>query len=116
MGMFNEVFAPCPECGSSGYTQIAQLVSGFGGFYLTNFSTLEKLDSDDVESLYQMVEGESFECQNEDCRHYFKFVPEGYASRFSSAVLRQRAESIEKDILSHPSYEVYQFSHSDESR
>ena len=42
MGMFNEVFDNCPDCGRhTGYLQIRQIVLGFGNFDLADLAWLK---------------------------------------------------------------------------
>lgn len=70
MGMYNEVFANCPECSGQGYLQIGQIVLGFGGFNISNPEGLaEQLDEDDLRTLHERVKDETFVCQ--DCHHGF---------------------------------------------
>lgn len=63
MGMYNEVFQPCPNshCGI-GYAQIPQIVDGFGGFYLNKPETFEELSTEHLERLLAYVEDEIFIC------------------------------------------------------
>jgi hypothetical protein len=64
MGMYNEVFKKCPDCGGCGYMQIAQVTLGFGGFDLDDFYSLERLDEDDLKLLHARVALGRFKC---DC-------------------------------------------------
>lgn len=69
MGMYNEVFCNCPACGGTGYMQIGQIVLGFGGFNLNDYSTLEDLSEEDLLELRARILKENFICQ--DCGHVF---------------------------------------------
>lgn len=75
MGMYNEVFYPCPEnCGGYGYLQIHQIVLGFGGFYLdtrTQFCSESVIDlsNEDLLELKEAVVDELFTC--EVCKNSF---------------------------------------------
>ena len=63
MGMYNEVWATCPECGfGQCYMQISQVVLGFGDFRLDNMSTLEGLTDDEIRTLKRYVLEDDFHC------------------------------------------------------
>lgn len=65
MGMYNEVFSTCPDCGGNGYMQIGQIVMGFGGFNIDRPSELaEDLNETDLIELYSRVVERDFVCQN----------------------------------------------------
>lgn len=63
MGMYNEVFCRCPECGSYAYMQISQIVLGFGGFYLDQPETMADLDDDELIRLREAVAEDPFRCE-----------------------------------------------------
>jgi hypothetical protein len=67
MGMYNEVYADCPECGASCYMQISQVVFGFGGFNLDDLSTFDRLSDKEVEQVRDLVMEEDFFCNNDEC-------------------------------------------------
>jgi len=71
MGMYNEVFYPCPKCQHYGYMQISQIVNGFGNFYLDNPQTLMELNKDQLNLLKEYIKEDWFNCQNKDCNHQF---------------------------------------------
>lgn len=82
MGMYNEVYKFCPECGGVGYTQIPQIVLGFGGFDLDNFKSIEgRLTVEEIEKLHEYVKDKYFTCQQADCHHHFKFDEKGTKTR-----------------------------------
>jgi len=77
VGMYNEVFDACPDCGRhAGYMQICQVVLGFGNFDLTDLAELKRrfdtgdLSSSDIDRLVQRLEDSDalFRCggQSED--------------------------------------------------
>lgn len=68
MGMYNEVFAKC-DCGAYAEIQIAQIVLGFGGFYLDRPSTMEELSTRQKRELADAVKGRAFQCQG--CGYQF---------------------------------------------
>ncbi len=68
MGMYNEVFKICPECGKRAEMQISQIVLGFGGFDLDNYHTLEALNSEQLLTLKSEILQDNFKCAN---GHYF---------------------------------------------
>lgn len=71
MGMYNEVFKKCPNCGGCGYLQIHQIVLGFGGFNLDSLESIaEELSVDEIKELKDAVENEWFICR--DCDKSFK--------------------------------------------
>lgn len=69
MGMYNEVFYPCPKnCGGYGYLQIQQIVLGFGGFYLDKriefcSESVRELTEEALIELKDAVTGELFTCE-----------------------------------------------------
>jgi len=71
MGMYNEVFCECPCCGKLAYTQIGQIVSGFGGFNLGDPDSLMDLSKDQLKDLREAIDDTYFECEN--CGNYFKY-------------------------------------------
>lgn len=68
MGMYNEVFKQCPECGKYGYMQIPQIVLGFGNFYLDDITTLRDLSNEDLLQLKEYVKDGNFRCE---CGNFF---------------------------------------------
>lgn len=64
MGMYNEVFYPCPEpnCFGSGYMQIAQLVYGFGGFSPLIPDSLKELTVEQLHQLKAAIVEDNFRC------------------------------------------------------
>lgn len=90
MGMYNEVFDECPQCGKrSGYLQISQLVLGFGEFDIADLAYLKKrydrgdLTADDLQRLAAAIEGEVFCCRADrlgedrasECHHSWRPDP-----------------------------------------
>lgn len=73
MGMFNEVFCTCPQCGSQSYLQVPEFVLGFGGFDLENPETLLELSYEDLDDLRAIIDKEHFRC--EKCKNYFLYSP-----------------------------------------
>lgn len=73
MGMFNEIFCKCPQCGAQGYLQLPEFVLGFGGFDLENPETLLELSYEDLDALRAIIDKESFNC--EKCENYFLYSP-----------------------------------------
>jgi len=79
MGMYNEVYKDCPECGKPCYIQISQVVLGFGGFRLDRPESMEDLTQDQKEYLAEILnrEGVKFWCngepdqKHEGCGHSF---------------------------------------------
>lgn len=71
MGMYNEVWYPCPEpeCNGMGLMQISQIVMGFGNFRLHDLDTLSELSEDELRELKERVLEDDFSC--EDCGHVF---------------------------------------------
>ena len=70
MGMYNEVFKRCPECGNLNDIQISQVELGFGGYYLDQPSTMYHLDIEDKNKLKRRVEAEDFHCSG--CGNMYK--------------------------------------------
>ena len=69
MGMYNEVWKRCPECGHSAYMQIPQMVLGFGNFNLDEPESIaEQLSEDEILQLFEYIKGDKFECE---CGNYF---------------------------------------------
>lgn len=73
MGMYNEVFKECPECGGKMYLQIPQVVYGFGGFDIDDKSTFQDLTVHELEKLKEYLRGETFSCQDEDCYNTWNY-------------------------------------------
>ena len=69
MGMYNEVYCNCPECGQTCTIQISQIVLGFGKFHLQDPSTYEELTEEEVKMLFEWSADEWFHCE---CGHYWK--------------------------------------------
>lgn len=75
MGMYNEAYKACPECGRLAETQISQIVLGFGEFDLDNPERLaEDLTAEQLLELREKIEGEWFDCKS--CDHSFQFASE----------------------------------------
>jgi len=74
MGMYNEVFKSCPECGTQCEIQIPQVVLGFGGFNLDNLDTLKQLSEKEVLTLKDYLSDETFWC--EKCNNPFSYDSE----------------------------------------
>ena len=74
MGMYNEVFKSCPECGSICMIQIGQVVLGFGGFNLDdpNHYTIQELNQNEKRELAESVSDKTFYCKNEECQYFFQ--------------------------------------------
>lgn len=66
--MYNEVFAPCPECQGRAMVQVSQYVLGFGGFFIDDPETMLELTKEQLKDLREELEGEQFECH---CGHTF---------------------------------------------
>jgi hypothetical protein len=83
MGMYNEVFKQCPECGRRCYQQIPQVVLGFGGFDLDRPSSMEDLTVEERGHLSEILNSENYKkfycngdkdfstVKNEGCGHSF---------------------------------------------
>lgn len=65
MGMYNEVFCTCPECGKQGYMQIECIVKGFGGFNLDNLDTLKELTETQLYELKDAIIQNDFVCDGD---------------------------------------------------
>lgn len=72
MGMYNEVFDTCPNCGKhSGYMQISQIVLGFGEFNLADLAGLKRrydegdLSEKDLARLADALSDATFQCRDE---------------------------------------------------
>ena len=63
MGMYNEVFKKCPECGARMEVQIPQIVFGFGGFDLDDPSTYKNLSADERNDLFDGIKDKTFFCE-----------------------------------------------------
>ncbi len=73
MGMYNEVFKNCPECGCQCEMQIYQVVLGFGGFFLDSPTALEQFTMDELKEVKEAVKDKLFYC--EECGHNFPAIP-----------------------------------------
>jgi len=62
MGMYNEVFAKCPKCGSRCCMQISQVVLGFGEFDLNDLSTFSDLSDSETTTVKNYVLEKDFYC------------------------------------------------------
>jgi len=73
MGMFNEVYKRCPECGGRGEMQISQIILGFGEFDLDNKEDIaDRLDKYHIRRLVARVkEREWFTCRM--CGNEFRY-------------------------------------------
>lgn len=76
MGMYNEVFDTCPQCGKhTGYMQIGQIVLGFGEFDIANLAELKRrfdrcdLSAQNLNNLADVLEKDGdngFRCRDDD--------------------------------------------------
>lgn len=101
MGMYNEVFKKCPNCGKTGYMQIPQIVLGFGGFNLDDRTTLERYSLDQLHELHIAVRGKTFHCggyspstipennPHDGCGHHFTFLEATGKKDERTAMLRE---------------------------
>jgi sarcosine oxidase delta subunit len=92
MGMFNRVYARCPECGKRGEMQIHQIVLGFGDFNIDHPEDLARaLDEDKLVELHAAILGEDFVCTGyEDwgepgCGHVFNPIKPSVNDRIDLA-------------------------------
>jgi len=69
MGMYNEVFCKCPDCGGTACLQVPQFVLGFGGFNLELPETILELSYEDLYEIKILVQEKEFHCEN--CNKYF---------------------------------------------
>ena len=67
MGMYNEVFKNCPDCGRRCMIQIHQVVLGFGEFHLDQPWNLEKFTMKELKEVREAIEGEYFNCDDCGC-------------------------------------------------
>ncbi len=69
MGLHNEVFKTCPECGDieGGYLQVHQVLPGYALFVIDSDGSLNVLSKEQKRELYEAIEGERFECC--ECKH-----------------------------------------------
>jgi hypothetical protein len=58
MGMYNEVYKQCPQCGQQCYMQISQVVLGFGNFNLDNPSSMEDLTHSQKQEFAEIMNDE----------------------------------------------------------
>lgn len=72
MGMFNEVYKSCYNCGARCEIQIPQVVLGFGGFDLDNPNSTEHLTLEQKNELAEYVNEESFYCGHDACNSSFR--------------------------------------------
>jgi hypothetical protein len=71
MGMYNEVYKSCPECGARCEVQISQVVLGFGEFDLDDpHGHTITLDPEQKLLLKELVEQKQFNC--EKCYYTFE--------------------------------------------
>ncbi len=68
MGMYNEVYCTCPECGQTAEMQISQIVLGFGEFHIQKRETMENLTEEELTLLHESVREEKFRCP---CGNWF---------------------------------------------
>ena len=72
MGMFNEVYANCPDCGKRCEAQIREMVDGFGEFDLEDPDDLQsRLDEEQLLKLARETKELLFCC--DDCKSGFFF-------------------------------------------
>ncbi len=93
MGMYNEVYKKCPECGKQSVLQIAQVVMGFGEFDLDDpnsiIATFEAIHFDVEECCRTLKDyivgalndGRRFECE---CGHSFNLSKSVRSSKQSA--------------------------------
>lgn len=72
MGMYNQVFKNCPDCGCQCELQIRQVVLGFGGFFLDNPSALADFTMEELTEVKEQVKDKLFYC--EECGNNFPAV------------------------------------------
>lgn len=86
MGLYNEVFCPCPNsiCPGDGHTQIAQIVPGFGNIHLSDLSHLGRLTNAQLEHLNSELQEAEFKCQS--CGQTFRLAR---PDTFREALLRK---------------------------
>jgi hypothetical protein len=73
MGMYNEVYACCPDCKSRCELQISQIVLGFGCFDLDSPEQLhEELTWEQKQALKRALDGKKFHCEKEYCQNSFE--------------------------------------------
>lgn len=71
MGMYNEVYKRCPNCGTKAIMQVSQYAFGFGCFDLDDLSTLSELNEEDmIELKKEIIQGWWF-CENDNCYRNF---------------------------------------------
>jgi hypothetical protein len=63
MGMYNEVFKKCADCGTVCTVQIGQIELGFGGYDLDDPRSTTHLSRLQKEELVDFVSGEKFLCE-----------------------------------------------------
>jgi hypothetical protein len=71
MGMYNEAYKSCYNCGARCEIQIPQVVLGFGGFDLDNPDSMRDLSQNEKEKLSEYVNQESFYCGHDSCNSSF---------------------------------------------
>lgn len=72
MGMYNEVFKNCPECGCQCTVQISQVVLGFGGFFLDSPKALEEFSMEELQLVKERIKDKLFYC--DECGHNFPAI------------------------------------------
>lgn len=105
MGMYNEVFKRCPECGKRGYLQIHQIVLGFGGFNMDDPETLKELSPSQLEELHEAIEGETFVCAGQGmndeigCSHCWVPYPKKEEAFGSADKVMAKAYEMPMDVV-----------------
>lgn len=79
MGMYNEVFKNCPECGCQCTMQIHQVVLGFGGFFLDSPKALEDFTIEQLTEVRDAVKDRLFYCG--ECGHNFYAIPVAFEEK-----------------------------------
>lgn len=70
MGMYNEVYKSCAECGARCEVQIHQIVLGFGEFNLDDPEDIaDKLTESQIHELRDALSEKTFSCDN--CTWHF---------------------------------------------
>ena len=87
MGMYNEVYANCPECNRKCMIQIPQIVLGFGEFDLDNLQTFWSLTDDKIEQIRDCIKKEFFFCK--ECGCYFNPLQKDRASRIEEILFEK---------------------------
>ena len=71
MGMYNKVWADCPECDAKCCMRIRQVVLGLGDFDLSNLDTFRNCSDKEILQVRECVLKSDFVCKNTDCSNRF---------------------------------------------